>query len=290
MRRGAPSRVGPTTNRSTTATSSTSIPCGRSRSPSSTRLHRCCSAPGAGSARSTRSAGQTGGCRWTSPSATCRSASREFRELAAEAGRDIPISLVTFGDPTPETLHHVPRARRGALRDRRRAPGVGRSIHADAVHRPLRAARPRTRLTARIQRVREGFTGRSGVRIRYLDNAPVDPVGPPILLSPGFTDYADEYVEVLEFLSPRRVLVVEVRGRGGSEAPATGYAAARSRGRSAGRARRGGNRPIPPDDVLAGNHLGPRRGPGGPVASATRCRSATTGPASTPSTWRSPTS
>lgn len=28
-----------------------------------------------------------------------------FRELASEAGRDIPISLVTFGDPTPETLH-----------------------------------------------------------------------------------------------------------------------------------------------------------------------------------------
>lgn len=29
-----------------------------------------------------------------------------FRELAADAGRDIPISLVTFGDPTPETLFH----------------------------------------------------------------------------------------------------------------------------------------------------------------------------------------
>ena len=29
-----------------------------------------------------------------------------FRELAAEAGRDIPVSIVTFGDPTPETLHH----------------------------------------------------------------------------------------------------------------------------------------------------------------------------------------
>lgn len=28
-----------------------------------------------------------------------------FREAAAEAGREIPVSLVTFGDPTPETLH-----------------------------------------------------------------------------------------------------------------------------------------------------------------------------------------
>lgn len=30
-----------------------------------------------------------------------------FRDAAAAAGRaDVPISLVTFGDPTPETLHH----------------------------------------------------------------------------------------------------------------------------------------------------------------------------------------
>jgi probable F420-dependent oxidoreductase len=29
-----------------------------------------------------------------------------FREAAAEHGRDIPISIVAFGDPTPETLHH----------------------------------------------------------------------------------------------------------------------------------------------------------------------------------------
>ncbi len=29
----------------------------------------------------------------------------KFRELAAEAGREIPITLVTFGDPTPATLH-----------------------------------------------------------------------------------------------------------------------------------------------------------------------------------------
>lgn len=71
----------------------------------------------------------------------------------------------------------------------------------------------------------EAFTDRSGVRIRYLDNR-ADDDGPPILLSPGFTDFADEYVEVLEFFAPRRALVVEVRGRGGSEAPPTGYTAA----------------------------------------------------------------
>jgi probable F420-dependent oxidoreductase len=30
----------------------------------------------------------------------------QFREAAAAAGRDIPVSIVTFGDPTLETLHH----------------------------------------------------------------------------------------------------------------------------------------------------------------------------------------
>lgn len=72
----------------------------------------------------------------------------------------------------------------------------------------------------------ERFTSRSGVRIRYLDNASAEPAGLPILFSPGFTDFADEYLETLERMLPRRLLVVEVRGRGGSESPPTGYTAA----------------------------------------------------------------
>lgn len=71
----------------------------------------------------------------------------------------------------------------------------------------------------------ERFTDLSGVRIRYLDSRPSDCRGLPILLSPGFTDFADEYADVLAFFAPRRVLVVEVRGRGGSEAPGRGYSA-----------------------------------------------------------------
>jgi non-heme chloroperoxidase len=74
--------------------------------------------------------------------------------------------------------------------------------------------------------VREGWTTRSGIRIRYLDNAPRKPVGLPLLFSPGLTDFADEYLALLEVFSPRRALVVEVRGRGKSEAPPSGYAVA----------------------------------------------------------------
>lgn len=40
----------------------------------------------------------------------------KFRAVAAEAGRDIPISMVVFGDPTPELLHEY------------RAMGITRAI------------------------------------------------------------------------------------------------------------------------------------------------------------------
>jgi len=70
----------------------------------------------------------------------------------------------------------------------------------------------------------ERWTTRSGPRLRYLDNAPAEPAGLPVLFSPGLSDLADEYLDLLEGFGPRRVLVVEVRGRGRSEAPTSGYA------------------------------------------------------------------
>jgi pimeloyl-ACP methyl ester carboxylesterase len=69
----------------------------------------------------------------------------------------------------------------------------------------------------------ERWTDRSGPRIHFLDNSPTDPVGLPILFAPGLSDTADEYVHMLEFFVPRQALVVEVRGRGRSEAPTHGY-------------------------------------------------------------------
>jgi pimeloyl-ACP methyl ester carboxylesterase len=71
-----------------------------------------------------------------------------------------------------------------------------------------------------------GWTRRSGALIHYLDNAPARPTGLPVLFSPGFTDFASEYESVLECFLPRRAVVVEVRGRGRSEAPSAGYLAA----------------------------------------------------------------
>jgi non-heme chloroperoxidase len=74
--------------------------------------------------------------------------------------------------------------------------------------------------------IAERWTTRSGPHIRFLDSAPPAPAGLPILFSPGLSDFADEYVGMLELLAPRRVLAVEVRGRGGSDTPDRGYTSA----------------------------------------------------------------
>jgi pimeloyl-ACP methyl ester carboxylesterase len=70
---------------------------------------------------------------------------------------------------------------------------------------------------------RERFTLNDGLKVRYLDNDPPRPEGLPIVFVPGVTDFADEYAAALEFVAPRRLVVVEMRGRGGSDAPPTGY-------------------------------------------------------------------
>jgi pimeloyl-ACP methyl ester carboxylesterase len=69
----------------------------------------------------------------------------------------------------------------------------------------------------------ERWTETSGLRIRYLDNDPADPVGIPIVFSPGIADDAGDYDAMLSYFSPRRVIAVDVRGRGGSDAPPVGY-------------------------------------------------------------------
>lgn len=70
---------------------------------------------------------------------------------------------------------------------------------------------------------RERFAANDRLQIRYLDNDPAEPAGLPIVFVPGITDFADEYSAVLEFVAPRRLVVVEMRGRGGSDCPRTGY-------------------------------------------------------------------
>ncbi len=71
----------------------------------------------------------------------------------------------------------------------------------------------------------ERFTNNRDIRIRYLDSGPGAPSRTPVVFVPGITDFADDYLPMFECFGDRRLLVVELRGRGGSDAPSSGYSA-----------------------------------------------------------------
>ena len=66
------------------------------------------------------------------------------------------------------------------------------------------------------------YTDNGGVRIHALDNQR-DGVLVPALVVPGMGESAEEFSWLLDRLGDRRVLVVDVRGRGQSDAPDRGY-------------------------------------------------------------------
>lgn len=65
------------------------------------------------------------------------------------------------------------------------------------------------------------FTQHGDARIHYLDSDGGDSRA-PIVFVPGMTDIADDYTGVLSLFG-RRTVVVEMRGHGRSDAPASGY-------------------------------------------------------------------
>jgi pimeloyl-ACP methyl ester carboxylesterase len=71
--------------------------------------------------------------------------------------------------------------------------------------------------------VAERYADNDGVKIRYLSNDPPHPSGLPVVFVPGIVDFADDYIASLECFSDRPLFVVEMRGRGGSDAPLGGY-------------------------------------------------------------------
>lgn len=64
----------------------------------------------------------------------------------------------------------------------------------------------------------------NGVRIHYLDSSnKADHSLIPIVICPGLSETAEEYEDSLEYLLPRRAIVLSFRGRGESETPQMGY-------------------------------------------------------------------
>lgn len=63
-----------------------------------------------------------------------------------------------------------------------------------------------------------------GVSIHYLDSHPDSDFSlTPLLICPGLSETAEEYQDLLEYLMPRRCIVLSFRGRGQSDTPRTGY-------------------------------------------------------------------
>ena len=67
------------------------------------------------------------------------------------------------------------------------------------------------------------FVDNGGVRLHALDNGRTDARLPDVLAIPGMGEYADEYTWLLDAFGDRRVVVVDVRGRGRSDVPDAGY-------------------------------------------------------------------
>ncbi len=67
------------------------------------------------------------------------------------------------------------------------------------------------------------FADHDGVRIHALDNGRLDSPLPAVLVVPGMGEAAQEYAWLLDRLGDRRVVIVDVRGRGGSDVPDSGY-------------------------------------------------------------------
>jgi pimeloyl-ACP methyl ester carboxylesterase len=62
-----------------------------------------------------------------------------------------------------------------------------------------------------------------GLRLHYLDSGDGDDAGVPAVFVPGFGEEAAEHRPLLEALRPRRVLAVDLRGRGRSAVPEASY-------------------------------------------------------------------
>lgn len=67
------------------------------------------------------------------------------------------------------------------------------------------------------------FVDSVSVRLHTLDNGRADAPSAPVLVVPGMGELAQEYAWMVDRLGDRRVVIVDLRGRGGSETPDAGY-------------------------------------------------------------------
>lgn len=71
--------------------------------------------------------------------------------------------------------------------------------------------------------VEERYVNNRGVNIHVMEANRGSKDGWPLVVIPGLAEAAEDYREVVEKLYPRHCVVITLRGRGRSDAPASGY-------------------------------------------------------------------
>lgn len=66
------------------------------------------------------------------------------------------------------------------------------------------------------------FASNNGIRIHYLETDTQSSLV-PVLICPGLSETAEEYIDLMEYLLPRKCVVLSFRGRGLSDTPDRGY-------------------------------------------------------------------
>lgn len=71
---------------------------------------------------------------------------------------------------------------------------------------------------------RDGWADNHGVRLHYLETGTDRaPSSLPLVFLPGTFGYAEDYIDEMSALAPRRCMAVSLRGRGRSDTPEVGY-------------------------------------------------------------------
>ena len=68
------------------------------------------------------------------------------------------------------------------------------------------------------------FVNNNEIKIHYIDSInQADNSLYSLIICPGLSEIAEEYIDLMEYLLPRRAIALSFRGRGKSETPKTGY-------------------------------------------------------------------
>ncbi|RKL67224.1 alpha/beta hydrolase [Salipaludibacillus neizhouensis] len=69
----------------------------------------------------------------------------------------------------------------------------------------------------------KNYIKKEEVELHYIDSNPQDDKSIPLLICPGLSESAEDYMEVMSALLPRRCITFSHRGRGKSNSPDHGY-------------------------------------------------------------------